>query len=89
MTESTQDQTERRQTAVDIAVLKSEVSTLGREMAELKRVNATQSEKLDRVLEQLSEAKGGLRTMLWFGGAMASCGGALVWVMQHLLTGKP
>lgn len=79
---------DRRQTAVDIAVLKEQVSTLGREMVDLKRVNASQSEKLDLVLTQLSEAKGGLRVTLWFGGAMASVGAAVVYVIQHLVS-KP
>ena len=87
MTEA-QDQTERRQTGIDIAVLKEQVNTLGREMGELKRVNASQSDKLDLVLTQLSEAKGGLRTMLWFGGAMSGVGAVFVWVIQHLI-GKP
>jgi hypothetical protein len=85
----TQDQGDRRRTAVDIAVLKTEVLTLGREMSELKRVNSEQSAKLDAVLLQLSAARGGLRTMLWLGASMAGFGGAVVWIIQHLISGRP
>lgn len=77
---------DRRQTAVDIAVLKTQVNTLGREMGELKRVNAEQSAKLDSMLQQMAEARGGLRTTLWFGGAMATFGGAIAWAIEHLMS---
>ena len=70
-----QEQVERRQIAVDIAVLQTEVKALTADMADLKRVNTLQSEKLDLVLTQLAEAKGGLRTMLWFGGSMSTVTG--------------
>ena len=78
---------ERRQQAVAIGVLQEQVNTLGREMAELKKVNADQSAKLDRMLEQMAEARGGLRTTLWFGGAMAAFGGAIAWALEHLVKG--
>lgn len=80
---------ERRQQAVAIGVLQEQVNTLGREMAELKKVNADQSEKLTRIIEQLAEARGGVRTMLWFGGAMATFGGAIAWALEHLVGRHP
>jgi len=76
---------ERRQQAVAIGVLQEQVNTLGREMSELKKVNAEQSVKLDRMLEQMAEARGGLRTTLWFGGAMAATGSAIAWAVQQLV----
>jgi len=76
---------ERRQQAVAIGVLQEQVNTLGREMGELKVLNARQSEQLTKILEQMAEARGGVRTMLLFGGAMATFGGAVAWVVEHLL----
>lgn len=76
---------ERRQQAVAIGVLQEQVNTLGREMSELKKLNADQSAQLTKILEQLAEARGGVRTMLWFGGAMATFGGAVAWALEHLM----
>jgi len=76
---------ERRQQAVAIGVLQEQVNTLGREMSDLKMLNAKQSEQLSKIIEQLAEARGGVRTMLWFGGAMATFGGAIAWGIEHLL----
>ena len=80
---------ERRQQAVAIAVLQEQVTTLGREMGELKKVNQQQSEKLDAMLQQMAEARGGLRTTLWFGGAMATFGGVVAWAIEHLVSKGP
>lgn len=80
---------ERRQQAVAIGVLQEQVNTLGREMSELKKVNAEQSVKLTQILEQMAEARGGVRTMLWFGGAMATFGGAIAWAIEHLVSKHP
>lgn len=80
---------ERRQQAVAIGVLQEQVNTLGREMGELKKLNAEQSKQLTTIIEQLAEARGGVRTMLWFGGAMATFGGAIAWGIEHLLRGHP
>lgn len=75
------------QMAVDVAVLKEQMRTLASSMSDMKEVNRQQSEKLDRVLTQLSEAKGGWRTMLWMGGAAATLAGILgAWI--GLLTGR-
>ncbi len=93
MTDRAEDiHVERRQQAVSIAVLQEQVTTLGREMGELKKVNQQQSEKLDVMLQQMAEARGGLRTTLWFGGSMATFGGALAWGIEqfvHILGKHP
>lgn len=79
---------ERRRMAVDIAVLQQEVKTLSRDMAELKATNKAQTEKLDQVLEKLSEARGGARTLMLIGGAgisiAATIGGAVAWALAHV-----
>jgi hypothetical protein len=69
---------ERRQQAVAIGVLQEQVSTLGREMAELKKVNADQSAKLDQVLTQLARADGGYRAFMWLGGFIVALNGLVI-----------
>lgn len=45
---------------------------------------ALMNDKLDDILERLSEAKGGWKTLMWLGGAAASAGGAITWVLNHV-----
>ena len=67
---------------IDIAVLKSELAAI--------KVKQTQiEEKLDMVLEKLSEARGGWRTLMWLGGAAAALGGLITWVLTHTITVGP
>lgn len=40
--------------------------------------------KLDTVLEKLSEAKGGWRTLMWLGGAAGTLGAGVAWGLSHL-----
>ncbi len=90
-----QDDVERRHNAVDIAVLKEQVAGLTlamaemkvanrRDMAEMKEINAKQTEKIDLMLEQMAEARGGISTLLKFGGAAATLGALLAWAADHL-----
>lgn len=44
-------------------------------------------EKVDDMGKQLSEAKGGWRVLMAIGGASATAGGALSWLLTHF-TGK-
>lgn len=73
------------QHAVDIARLQVQVEHLTSEVAQLREVNRQQSVKLDMVLDKLAEAKGGWRVMMWFGGAAASLGGVVMWVVDHFI----
>lgn len=41
-------------------------------------------QKLDMVLAKLSEARGGWRLMMALGGAAATFGGAITWVLQNV-----
>jgi len=83
------DQQERRQVAVDIAVLQTEVATLVRDMAAMKEVNRQQSEKLDMLLQKMSEARGGWATMMWIGGAFAGLGGTVTLIIDYILKVPP
>lgn len=61
-----------------------EVSYLKVAVARLDAINTAQSEKLDRVLEQLAQARGGWRTLMLIGGAAGSLGSAITWLISHL-----
>lgn len=80
MTESSE-----QRTAVTLAVLQTEVEYLKTGMAELKASNAAQTVKLDQVLAQMSEAKGGWRTLLLIGGAASTMGAGMAWLFEHVV----
>lgn len=75
---------ERQEHAVSIGVLQEQMRNVIAGQADQKIVNAAQSKQLGEILEKLSEAKGGWRTLMWLGGAAASLGGALAWAAQHI-----
>lgn len=77
-------QHERRRMAVQIAVLEQQVKTRARDMTELKETNRRQSEKLDLIFDKLSEARGGWRTLMALGGAAATIGSAVTWLLTHI-----
>jgi len=78
------DNATAQQNAVAIAVIQTEVEYLKTGMAELRSTNAQQNEKLDRVLAQLAEARGGWRTLMLIGGAAGSIGSGLTWLVSHM-----
>lgn len=64
--------------------LQAQVETL----IESNRINTatleTMSEAVHAMQLQMAEAKGGWRTLVFLGGAAASLGGAISWVLSHL-----
>lgn len=72
---------------ISIARLEVEVAHLRKGLAAVEESNQQLTEKLDQVLLTLSEARGGWRTMMILGGAMATIGAGLSWVMQHFWRG--
>jgi hypothetical protein len=79
-----QENIERRDQAVSIGVLQEQMRSVMASLADQKNVNAAQSLQLSEILEKLSEAKGGWRTLMWLGGGAATIGGLITWVSQHL-----
>lgn len=69
--------------AVKLAVMETEMSHMKLGMEDLKFSNARQTEKIDRILSAMSEAKGGWRTLLMIGGAAGTFGGFVTWAMSH------
>lgn len=69
----------------DFGRLEAAVESMGREIGELKTSQAGLSTKLDEVLAQLAEARGGGKVMLWLmGGGGATVGAAMYWMVSHL-----
>lgn len=66
--------------------LEGAVAALKTELDSVKLKQAQMDVKLDLVLDKLSEAKGGWRTLMWLGGAAATVGAALSWFASHTFT---
>lgn len=60
------------------------IGRLDERMKAMERDMEGVNKKLDLVLTALSEARGGWRTLMWLGGAVAALGGVLGWALQHL-----
>jgi hypothetical protein len=69
--------------------LEGAVAALKTELDDVKRKQATMDEKLDLVLDKLSEAKGGWRLLMGLGGAAATLGGIITWFATHTVTVGP
>ena len=61
-----------------------EYGGLKNEVAAIKLKQSQMDNKLDLVLEKLSEAKGGWRTLMLLGGAGATAGAVVPWLFEHL-----
>lgn len=78
------DSTTHQPNAIALARLEVEVTYLKAAVARLDQINTAQNEKLDRVLDQLAQARGGWRTLMLVGGAASSVGAGLSWLLSHL-----
>jgi hypothetical protein len=58
------------------------------QLLESNRINTatleTMSEAVHSIQLQMAEAKGGWKTLVFLGGAAASLGGAVSWVLAHI-----
>jgi hypothetical protein len=69
---------------VEFGEIKGAVASLQAQMTDFKARQAVVETKVDLVLEKLSEAKGGWRTLMWLGGAASSFGAAIGWFASQL-----
>lgn len=69
---------------VEFGEMKGVVTALQGQMTDLKAKQASMDTKLDQVLNQLSEAKGGWKVMMMFGGAATTLGAGIAWLAQQL-----
>lgn len=71
------------QAHIDIAVLKSELANLRREVDDLKTAVDKLTETLVLVNLTLSEARGGWKFMMLLGGGAATFGSFLTWALSQ------
>ena len=69
--------------------LEGAVDALKDELGAVKIKQAQIGEKLDLVLEKLTEAKGGWKLLMAFGGAAAALSAVLSWFASHTFTIGP
>ena len=79
-----QAEVERRQQAVDIAVLQQQMRTVNEQMARMSKALDDITAKLEEVNITLTEARGGWRTLMWLGGAAAGAGSLFTWILTHV-----
>lgn len=70
--------------SLQIARLEERMATMHRDMAAQQAQLASLQEQMAQVLQALSEAKGGWRTLLWLGGAVATGGAGIGWALSHI-----
>lgn len=73
-----------RANALQLAAMTVEVAHLKATVTELRTTNAELDRKLDQVLAQLAEARGGWRTLMLIGGAAGTLGSGFTWLISHL-----
>jgi hypothetical protein len=69
---------------VEFGELKARVASLSEEVLELKAMLKEQNTLIGSLLQKVTTAEGGLRTLLMIGGAGASLGALLSWITAHL-----
>lgn len=78
------------QANLDIAVLKTELVHLRRDVDTLAGAVERLTTALNSMNTTMSEARGGWRMMMLLGGVSATFGGIVAWLIQHLsLKGTP
>lgn len=75
--------TTEQQNAIQLAAMSVEVAHLKLAVADLRTTNAELDRKVDLVLAQLAEARGGWRTLMLVGGAAGTLGSGLSWLLSH------
>ena len=75
------------QAQVDIGKLEVEVQNLRDDIIDLKKLVEQLNTQMTKVTAQLSEAKGGWRMLMLLGGAAASLGAGVTWLITHMKIG--
>jgi prefoldin subunit 5 len=84
MTDATHHQQELTEARIDIARLEVQYENLDSKVDQLQVSNAKQVQQLQEILNTLSEARGGWRTLMIVGGAAGVIGSAVTWAASHL-----
>jgi hypothetical protein len=67
--------------------LQAQVESLERSHAETNKLIAALTEKIDGMAAQLSEARGGWKTLMLVGGAFGGAGAMIATLVQHAIKG--
>lgn len=70
--------------SLQIARLEERMATMDRDLKEQTRQLIELHQQLAQVLETLSEARGGWRTLMWLAGVSSAAGGFVTWALINL-----
>ena len=76
--------TSDQQNVIALAQLQVEVAYMKAAISRLDDSNSELQQKLDKVLAQLAEARGGWRTLMLIGGAAGSLGSCITWLVSQV-----
>jgi hypothetical protein len=69
--------------------LQAEVAELRRDQEQIMVLLSKMTADVAAMREQMAEARGGWKLMMGLGGAAATLGGIVSWVIQHVRWGPP
>lgn len=61
-----------------------QIARLEEQFSSMRETLEKMSARMEAMERQLSEARGGWRTLVWLGGAAASLGGCAAWIASHI-----
>lgn len=64
--------------------IKGTVAGMQAQMLEFKHQQTVMDAKIDMILDKLSEARGGWRTLMLVGGAIGTLSAAVTWAASHI-----
>jgi len=70
--------------SLQIARLEAQFSFMRATLEKLDSRMEAMEERMESMERQLAEARGGWRTLVWLGGASASLGAGVAWVLSHV-----
>lgn len=73
----------RHEMEAEIRRLEGQVQRLADMMQVHMEQERGQQEQIDRLIEALNKARGGISALLWFGGALATAGAGMAWLWDH------
>lgn len=73
---------------VEYGELRGAVGALQAQISQITERQSRIDRKLDTLIAELSQAKGGWKMLMLLGGAASAAGAVIAWV-AHYLTGKP
>lgn len=73
----------RHEMDAEIRRLEEQVRSLAEMMRAHMEQERAQQEQIDRLIEELNRARGGISALLWLGGALATLAAGAAWLWEH------